>query len=211
MGAGGGGDVDDAAWFAIFDAEVGRCLADEAEGRFAVDVEDCIPVQLDRYQFSASSEKMEQPVQLELSHIPLLIAHLMYDSIPSIPRVIHDDMDLPAAELSSLVDQDREVLLVAHVAGDRDGSLLPVVLVDGVCDGLGLLGVDVADDDLGAFVGEEAGGFGTDSLAGAGDDGCLAGEHAFGEIEVGRDLGGAVRGGHGCGGIGCVEVDCAVW
>jgi len=44
VGAGRGGDVDDAAWFAVFDAEVGRCLADEAEGRFAVDVEDCVPV-----------------------------------------------------------------------------------------------------------------------------------------------------------------------
>jgi len=125
----------------------------------------------------------------------------MYDSIPSIPGIIHDDMDLPAAELSSLVDQDGEVLLVADVAGHRDGSLLPVVLVDGVCYGLGLLGVDVADDDLGAFVGEEPGGFGADSLARARDDGCLAGEHAAGEVEVGGDLGGAVGGRHGCGAV----------
>ena len=41
--AGCAGDVDDAAGLAVLDAEIGRCLADEAEGCFAVDVEDRVP------------------------------------------------------------------------------------------------------------------------------------------------------------------------
>lgn len=53
-------------------------------------------------------------------------------------------------------------------------------------------GVNVCDDDFCAFVGEEDGCFGADALAGAGDDGGLVGEEAFGVVEVADDLGDSV-------------------
>ena len=42
--AGGGGDVDDVAWLAVFDAEVGCCCADELEGCCAVEADDSFPL-----------------------------------------------------------------------------------------------------------------------------------------------------------------------
>lgn len=42
--AGGGGDVDDAAGFAVCDAEVGGCFADEFEGCGVVEGEDVFPL-----------------------------------------------------------------------------------------------------------------------------------------------------------------------
>jgi hypothetical protein len=42
--AGGGGDVDDAAWFAVFDAEVWSGIADEFEGCGGVKREDRVPL-----------------------------------------------------------------------------------------------------------------------------------------------------------------------
>lgn len=42
--AGGRGDVDDITGRAVFDAEVGRCGADELEGLGVVEGEDCVPL-----------------------------------------------------------------------------------------------------------------------------------------------------------------------
>lgn len=44
--------------------------------------------------------------------------------------------------------------------------------------------IDVADDDLGTFIGKQAGTFCPDALPAAGDDGCLAGEEALRVVEV---------------------------
>lgn len=49
-------------------------------------------------------------------------------------------------------------------------------------------GVNVCDYDFCAFIGKEAGGFGADALACAGDDGGLVGEEALWVIEVADDL-----------------------
>ena len=54
-------------------------------------------------------------------------------------------------------------------------------------------GINVCDYDSRAFVGKEAGGFGTDALACAGDDCCLVCEEALGVVEVANHLGDSVR------------------
>jgi hypothetical protein len=45
-------------------------------------------------------------------------------------------------------------------------------------------GIDVTDNYFGAFVGEQPGAFGANTLPAAGDDRCLACEQAFGVVQV---------------------------
>jgi hypothetical protein len=133
------------------------------------------------------------------------------DAVPGVAGVVDDVVDLAAAELGGFLDQDVDVVGVGDVAGDGDGPV-GAVLVDGVGDGLGAFAVDVANDDFAAFVGEEAGCFGADALAGAGDagrmlvvgggdgivavHGGLAGQHTLRVVQVARDLLRALS--HGC-------------
>jgi hypothetical protein len=49
-------------------------------------------------------------------------------------------------------------------------------------------GVNICDYHFCALIGKEAGGFGANALACAGDDGGLVGEEAFWVIEVADDL-----------------------
>ena len=60
-------------------------------------------------------------------------------------------------------------LFVGDVEGDGQG--LAAGVVDFVCDGLGLLVEDVAEDDAGAVFGEEAGFGGAHAAGGAGYEG----------------------------------------
>ena len=187
--AGGTGDLDDAARLAVFDAEVGRGFAHEAEGRRVVHVD---------------------------HGAELLVARLVDHAVPRVAGVVDDDVDLAVAEVGGRFDELGEVGRVGHVAGDGDGAVR-VRLVDGFGDlialfcpvergdvslgfglcvvwagrwngrggeGDGRTSVDVADDDFGAFVGEEAGTLCADTLPAAGDDGRLACEQAFGVVEV---------------------------
>lgn len=60
-----------------------------------------------------------------------------------------------------------------------------------------LTAVDIAHDNLSTFIGEESRCLGANALSRAGDNSCLAMEHAFGVVQVGRDLlSTCVR--HGC-------------
>lgn len=158
--------VDDAPGFPVLDAEVRRSRPHQPEGRRVVHRED---------------------------GVPLLVRHLVNDAVPRVPRVVDDVVDFPAAELGGFRDQHVEVFRVGDVPRDGDRAVRRGGVDFGGSFG-GFGGVDVADDDLAAFVGEEAGCFRADALAGAGDDCGLVGEHSRGEVEVGGDLRGA--GGH---------------
>jgi hypothetical protein len=180
--AGGARNLHNTSWLAVLDAEVGRGFAHEAEWRGVVYGE---------------------------HRVELLVAHLVDHPVPRVAGVVDDDVDLAAAEVGRCFDELREVRRVCHVAGHGDGAVR-VCGVDGGGDvvaffyrveanvSFGLLsglgrrmgwvgertGVDIADDDFGALISKEAGAFGTDALPAAGDDGCLAGEHALGVVEV---------------------------
>ena len=98
------------------------------------------------------------------NRIPLLIRHFMNHAIPRITRIINNNVDLAISECCGFLDQDGEVRRVRDVSWDGDRAVGRSV-VDIFGDLLGLGGVNVADDDFGAFIGEEAGAFGADALA----------------------------------------------
>lgn len=125
--------------------------------------------------------------------VPLLVAHFVNDAIVGVAGIVYNDMDLASAELGRLLDQCLDVLAVEHVARHGDGPAAR--RGDTIGYRLRFGRVNIRDDDLRAFVGEESGRFGADPLAAAGDDGDLAGEHTLGVIEVGGDL--SDPGGHG--------------
>ena len=125
-------DLHDAARRAVLDAEVGRGGAHEAEGRRRVHVDD---------------------------RGPLLVSHLVDYPVPGVAGVVDDDVDLAVAVLRCGFDQLVHVGGVGHVARDGDGGTR-VCIIDFLGGLVGLCGIDVADDDFGAFVGEEAGCFG---------------------------------------------------
>ena len=116
----------------------------------------------------------DQPERRRIMHrqdrIPLLIRDFMDHAVPRISRIVNDDVDFSVAELCGFLDEDREVCWVGDVAGDgeRAGSAGRGI-VDCFGGGVRFGGVDVADYDLGAFVGEEAGAFCANALAGAGN------------------------------------------
>ena len=100
--------------------------------------------------------------------VPLLIGDLVDHTVPGVAGIVDDVVDLAAAKLGGLLDQDVDVVGVRDVAGNGDGAVRGGS-VDLVSNGLRARAVDVADDDFAAFVGEEAGCFGTDALARTGD------------------------------------------
>lgn len=134
-------DINDDPFLAVLDPEIRSCLPDQAERR---------------------------SVMHGQHRVPLLVRDLVDDTVPSVTRIIHDDVDLAVAELCGLLDQHREVMGVGHVAGDAD---CPAGrgLVNRLRDTVGLGRVDVADNYLCALVGKEAGAFGADTLTGASD------------------------------------------
>lgn len=71
-------DVDDAAGLAVLDAEVRRRGPDQLEGRCAVQVQD---------------------------RVPLLVLHLVDHPVPCVARIVHQDVNLAAAEVGRLLDQ----------------------------------------------------------------------------------------------------------
>lgn len=164
-------DIDNRPGLAVLDAEVRGGGAAQLEGCFCVQVH---------------------------NGVPLLVAHFVNHAVVRVAGVVDNDVDLAAAECGGLADQLLDVAGVEHVA--RHGEGPPPGRDDAVGDGLCLGGVNVRDDDQGAFVGEKPGCFGADALAAARDDGDLAGEHALGVVEVGGDLGNP--GGHDDGGGG---------
>ena len=158
------GDVDDAAGLAVLDAEVRSGGADEVEGRGAVQTD---------------------------NGVPLLVRRLVNDAVPRVAGIVDNDVDLAVAKLGGATDQRGNVVAVQHITSDGDG--LATRRGDSVGDGLALAGVNVGDNHLGAFFGEETGGLGADALTAASDDGDLAGEHALRVVEVGGELGYSVR------------------
>lgn len=95
--------------------------------------------------------------------IPLFIRHLMNHAVPSESRIVNDDMDLASTELGRFLDELVDMCGGEHVAGDGEG--FSARGVNELGDGMGFFAVDVLDDDMGAFAGEELGGFGADTLA----------------------------------------------
>lgn len=141
VGATRAADVDDTTVLAILDPEVRGRLSDQSEGCRVVHIND---------------------------RVPLLVGDLVNHPVPGVPGVIDDDVDLATSKLGRLVHQHGEVAGVRHIAGHGDGAV-GARIVDGLCDGLGFGGIHVAHHHLCAFVGEEAGAFGSDTLARTGD------------------------------------------
>lgn len=133
----GGADVDNDSVLAIFDPEVLGRLSYESEGRRVMHRQD---------------------------GVPLLVRHLVNDAVPGIPSVIDDDVDLAVAELSSFLNQHGEVVEIGHIAGHRDRTIRQGI-VYGFGNGFGFGAVDITYNDFGAFVGEQPGAFGTNTLA----------------------------------------------
>jgi hypothetical protein len=98
------------------------------------------------------------------NRIPLLICDLMNDTIPSVPSVVDDDVDLAIAELRCFLDEHGEVCWICDIARDGDGTVRRG-RIDLFGHAVGFGRVDVADHDFGALVGEEARAFGADALA----------------------------------------------
>jgi hypothetical protein len=134
-------DIDDDSLLAILDPEVGRSLSNQPEGGGVVDGED---------------------------GVPLLVGDLVDDAVPRVPGVVDDDMDLAIAKLRSLGHQHGEVVGVCHVTRDRDRPPRRSV-VDGFGYRIGFCAIHVADDDFGALVREQSGGFLANALPGACD------------------------------------------
>jgi len=101
-------DVDDGSGFAVFEAEIGRRGADEAEGGGRVQREDCGP---------------------------LLVAHFVDHAIPGEAGVVDEDVDFAGAEVGGGVDEVVDVGCVEHVTWD--GECFPAGGVDALGDGFG--------------------------------------------------------------------------
>lgn len=54
--------------------------------------------------------------------VPLLIGHLVDDTVPCISSIVHDDMNLAATELRSLLDQNLDIFVVKDVACYGDST-----------------------------------------------------------------------------------------
>jgi hypothetical protein len=68
--------------------------------------------------------------------VPLLIRHLVNDTVPCVARIVDDDVDLAVAKLRSLLDERLDVRIVEDVASNCDGAA--AVLLDLVDYGLRL-------------------------------------------------------------------------
>ena len=141
MGAGCGGNVDDAAWFTILDTEVWGSLSDQPERSGVVHRE---------------------------NGIPLLIGDFMDDTIPGITGIVDNDMNLSISKLCRLLDQNGEEVGVGDIASNGNSSTGGGV-VDRLGNAVGFGGVDISHHNFGTLVGEESGGLGADTLTGAGD------------------------------------------
>jgi hypothetical protein len=54
--------------------------------------------------------------------LPLLICHLVDDAVPSVARVVDDDVDFAIAEGGGFLDEGCDVRGGEHVAGDGEGG-----------------------------------------------------------------------------------------
>jgi hypothetical protein len=136
-------NIHNRSWLTVLHTEIWCSSSNQSEGRGVVDRKD---------------------------RVPLLVGDLVDYAIPGIAGVVDDVVDLPAAELGRLLDQDVNVVCIGHVSGYGDCAVRGVG-VDLLCDGRGLCAVDVADNDFAAFIGEQAGGFRADALTRSGDAG----------------------------------------
>lgn len=101
-------DVDDGSGLVVFEAEIGRRGADEAEGGGRVQREDCRP---------------------------LLVAHFVDHAVPGEAGVVDEDVDFAGAEVGGGADEVGDVVGVEHVAWD--GECFPAGGVDALGDGFG--------------------------------------------------------------------------
>lgn len=98
------------------------------------------------------------------NRVPLLIVHLVDHAVPRVSGVVDNNMNLAVSKLGRFFHKHFDVVGVRDVAGHAEGSVGGGV-VDCFRHGVGSGAVHVADNHFGAFVGEQAGAFGADSLS----------------------------------------------
>lgn len=132
-------DIDNYSLLSVLDSEVFARLSDQPEGS-------CIVHGKDR--------------------IPLLVCDLVDDSVPGIPGVVYYYVDLAIAKLCSLADEDGEVVCVGDVSRYGDCALRAGrSVVDLLCDGVRLGGINIAYHYFRTFIGEKTGALGANPLA----------------------------------------------
>jgi hypothetical protein len=82
--------------------------------------------------------------------VPLLVGHLVNNTIPGEAGVVDNDVNLAVAKLCGLLDKIGKVCVVKDVAGDSDG--LAAVVSDGLRSGSGLFCLDISFSGFGIFV-----------------------------------------------------------
>jgi len=68
--------------------------------------------------------------------VPLLVCHLVNDTIPSIARVIDDDIDLSIAKVCSLLNKIIDIFRLENISGHSYS--LAAILVDIISNSLAL-------------------------------------------------------------------------
>ena len=94
-------NIDDASGLSILDSEVWRSRPYQPEGSSCV--------------YCKNS-------------VPLLVRHLVDNTIPGIARIVYDVVDLPTPKLHSFLDEDIEISLVCYVARNGDGAIRGVIV-----------------------------------------------------------------------------------
>lgn len=88
-------DVDDVPGLSILDPEVRCCGSNDLERRGTVQVD---------------------------NGVPLLVRHLVNDTIPCVSRVVDNDVNLAASEICGFLDEFSDVVVFQNVAYDGDGG-----------------------------------------------------------------------------------------
>ena len=101
-------DVDDVTGLPILDPEVRRCSSNDLEGRSTVQVD---------------------------NSMPLLVRHLVNDTVPCVSRIVDNDVDLAASKLCSFLNEFGNIFVFQNVAYDGDGGAAALLdLIDnGLC------------------------------------------------------------------------------
>jgi hypothetical protein len=85
-----------------------------------------------------SPDNLEWRSRMQIDNgVPLLVRHLVNDTVPSVSGIVDDNVDLAIAEFCCLFDESLDVRIVENVAGDGNGAA--AVRFDGVDDGLRFL------------------------------------------------------------------------
>lgn len=95
MHTGGTRDVDDVPWLTVLHSEIWCGCTYNLERRGSVKID---------------------------NSVPLLVGHLVDDTVPCVSSIVHDDVNLAAAELGRLLDENFDVFVVKDIACYSDGT-----------------------------------------------------------------------------------------